>query len=153
MRHLPALLIAVDLLLGSAGPAFAARELKVVWSAEAAQLAKQSGLRWGAGLADDAAAAGGKALRTPYQPAAKGSSVNFGAPPMEMRGEVLFAVWLRAEKLPPLVPGFTVTLVAHDKKTGQWRIHRETRVYRANLSATGATSRAVFFGPCGTAPG
>ena len=56
-----------------------------------------------------------------------------------MRGEVLFTFWLRAENLPPLVPGFMVTLVAHDKQTGLWAFRGETRVYGAN-SGTGLHS-------------
>jgi len=32
-----------------------------------------------------------------------------------------------------------LTLVAHDKQTGQWAFHRQTRVYGANLQAQGYT--------------
>ena len=56
-----------------------------------------------------------------------------------MRGQVLFTFWLRAENLPPLTPGLAITLVAHDKQTGLWARHRETRVYGANLQPQGYT--------------
>ena len=62
---------------------------------------------------------------------------------MEMRGQVLFSFWLRAENLPPLTPGFVVTLVAHDKQTGQWAHSRQTRVYGVNLQAEGYTRIAL----------
>ncbi len=72
-----------------------------------------------------------------YQAGANGWSMVFSAPRMEMRGQVLFTFWLRAENLPPLTPGFMLTLVAHDKQTGQWAFHRQTRVYGVNLQAQG----------------
>ena len=68
-----------------------------------------------------------------------GWSMVFSAPRMEMRGQVLFTFWLRAENLPPLTPGFMLTLVAHDKQTGQWACHRQTRVYGVNLQTQGYT--------------
>ena len=94
-------------------------------------------------MADDATASGGKAVRIPYQAGSNGWSVVFSAPRMEMRGEVLFTFWLRAENLPPLTPGFVVTLVAHDKQTGQWAFHRQTRVYGANLKVQDYTPVAL----------
>jgi hypothetical protein len=72
-------------------------------------------MRFGTAVVDDTAASGGKALRIPYQAGANGWSVVFSAPRMEMRGQVQFTFWLRAENLPPLTPGFMLTLVAHDK--------------------------------------
>jgi hypothetical protein len=138
MRYCLAVLIAVHLLPGSAARAPAA-EPKVVWSAEAEKFATRGGMRWGAGVTDDAAASGGKALRIPYQAGSNGWSVVFAAPPVQMRGQVLFTFRLRAENLPPLTPGFMLTLVAHDKHSGLWAFHRETRVYGANLRAQGYT--------------
>ena len=60
----------------------------------------------GTAVVDDATASGGKAVRIPFQAGSNGWSVVFSAPRMEMRGQVLFTFWLRAENLPPLTPGF-----------------------------------------------
>ena len=138
MRQFQAVLITVNLLLGTAELACAAAP-KVVWSEKAERFATPSGMRLGAAVVDDAAASGGKAVRMPCEAGAKGSNMLFSAPRMEMRGQVLFTFWLRAENLPPLTPGFMVTLVAHDKRTGQWAFHRQTRVYGANLQSQGYT--------------
>ena len=137
MRHLQTALITVSLLLWAAALASAAS--KVVWSEEAETFARPSGMRFGTAVADDAAASGGKAVRIPYEAGANGWSMVFSAPRMEMRGPVLFTFWLRAENLPPLTPGFMLTLVAHDKQTGLWAFHRQTRVYGANLQTQGYT--------------
>ena len=138
-RHLLASLIAVSLLPWAAALASAAAAPKVVWSEEAEKFATPGGMRFGAAVADDPAASGGKAVRIPYQAGSNGWSVVFSAPRMEMRGQVLFTFWLRAENLPPLTPGFMLTLVAHDKQTGQWAFHRQTRVYGVNLQTQGYT--------------
>lgn len=139
MRHLRTVLIGVSLLPWGAALASAAVP-KVVWSEEAEKLATLGGMRLGAAVADDPAASGGKAVRIPCQSGSNGWSMVFSAPRMEMRGQVLFTFRLRAENLPPLTPGFMLTLVAHDKQTGQWAFHRQTRVYGANLQAQGYTS-------------
>jgi hypothetical protein len=112
---------------------------KVVWSEEAEKFATLGGMRLGAAVADDPAASGGKAVRIPCQSGSNGWSMVFSAPRMEMRGQVLFTFWLRAENLPPLTPGFMLTLVAHDRQTGLWAFHRQTRVYGASLQAQGYT--------------
>jgi len=138
MRHFHAVLVTVSLLPGAASLAYAAGP-KVVWSEEAEKFATPSGMRLGTAVADDAAASGGKAVRIPSQAGSSGWSMVFSAPRMEMRGQVLFTFWLRAENLPPLVPGLAGTLVAHDKQTGLWAHHRETRVYGVNLQARGYT--------------
>jgi hypothetical protein len=138
MRHLQAVLIAVNLLLGTATLASAAAP-RVVWSEKAEKLATPGGMRFGAALADDAAASSGKALRIPCPPGSDGWSVVFSAPRMEMRGQTLFTFWLRAENLPPLTPGLMLTLVAHHQQTGLWAFHRQTRVYGANLQAQSYT--------------
>ena len=138
MRRLRTVLIGVSLSPWFAALASAAVP-KVVWSEEAEKLATPGGMRLGAVVADDPAASGGKALRIPCQSGSSGWSVVFGAPRMEMRGQVLFTFRLRAENLPPLTPGFMLTLVAHDKQTGQWAFHRQTRVYGANLQTQGYT--------------
>ena len=137
-RHLRTALVAVSLVMWTAALASAAMP-KVVWSEGAEKFATPSGMRFGAAVADDAAASGGKAVRIPYQAGSNGWSVVFSTPRMEMRGEVLFTFWLRAENLPALTPGFVVTLAAHDKQTGQWAFHRQTRVYGANLQTQGYT--------------
>jgi hypothetical protein len=138
MRHLRTVLIGVSLLPWVAALASAAVP-KVVWCEEAEKFATLGGMRLGAAVADDPAASGGKAVRIPCQSGSNGWSMVFSAPRMEMRGQVLFTFWLRAENLPPLTPGFMLTLVAHDKQTGQWAFHRQTRVYGANLQAQGYT--------------
>ena len=138
MRHLQAVFASVLLLLGRVELASAAAP-QVVWSEEAETFATPGGLRFGAAVADDAGASGGKAVRIPHDAGANGWSVVFSAPRMEMRGQVLFTLWLRAENLPPLTPGFVLTLVAHDKQTGQWAHHRQTRVYGVNLPTQGYT--------------
>ncbi len=138
MRHLRTVLIGVSLLPWAAALASAAVP-KVVWSEEAEKFATPGGMRLGAAVADDPAASGGKAVRIPCQSGSNGWSMVFSAPRMEMRGQVLFTFWLRAENLPPLTPGFVLTLVAHDKQTGQWAFHRQTRVYGANLQPQGYT--------------
>jgi len=139
MRHLQAALVTVSLLAWAAALGSVAAASQVVWSEEAEKAATPSGLRFGAAVADDGAASGGRAVRIPYEPDANGWSVVYSAPRMEMRGQVLFTFWLRAENLPPLTPGFMLTLVAHDKQTGQWAFHRQTRVYGANLQTQGYT--------------
>jgi hypothetical protein len=96
-------------------------------------------MHFGAAVVDDPTASGGKALCIPYQAGSNGWSAVFSAPRMEMRGQVLFTFWLRAENLPPLTPGLALTLVAHDNTTGQWAHHRETRVYGVNLQSQGYT--------------
>jgi len=138
MRHLRTVLIGVSLLLWVATLASAAAP-KVVWSEEAEKFATLGGMRLGAAVADDPAASGGKAVRIPCQSGSNGWSMVFSAPRMEMRGQVLFTFWLRAENLPPLTPGFMLTLVAHDRQTGLWAFHRQTRVYGASLQAQGYT--------------
>jgi hypothetical protein len=138
MRRLLAAFISVTLLLWTAALASAASPT-VVWSEEAEKVAAPSGMRLGTAVADDALASGGKAVRIPYQAGANGWSMVFSSPRREMRGQVLFRFWLRAENLPPLTPGFVVTLVAHDKQTGQWSHHRQTRVYGVNLEVNGYT--------------
>jgi hypothetical protein len=138
MRYLRTVLIGVSLLPWVAALAPAA-EPKLVWSAAAENLATPGGMRLGAAVAEDPAASGGKAVRIPCQPGSNGWSMVFSAPRMEMRGQVLFTFWLRAENLPPLTPGFMLTLVAHDQRTGQWACHRQTRVYGANLRTQGYT--------------
>ncbi|MHB8972191.1 MAG: hypothetical protein ACYC3X_20375 [Pirellulaceae bacterium] len=138
MRFFPVVILASGLLLGTPWLVSAAAP-KTIWSDEAENFATSSGMRFGAAVVDDPAAAGGKALRIPYQADSNGWSVVFSAPRMEMRGPVLFTFWLRGENLPPLTPGLVLTLVAHDKKTGQWAHHRETRVYGVNLQSQGYT--------------
>lgn len=138
MRHLRTVLVSVTLLLWATAVASAAAP-QAVWSEEAEKFATPSGMRLGTAVTDDAAASGGKAVRLPYDPGAKGWSMVFSPPRMAMRGQVLFTFWLRAEDLPPLTPGFMVTLVAHDRETGQWAFHRQTRVYGANLQPPGYT--------------
>ena len=137
MRHHPAVLLIVPSLLWTT--ALAAAPPRVVWSEEAEKCVTTGGMRLGTAVVDDATASGGKAVRIPFQAGSNGWSVVFSAPRMEMRGQVLFTFWLRAENLPPLTPGFQLTLVAHDKQTGQWAFHRQTRVYGANLQPKGYT--------------
>jgi hypothetical protein len=134
MRSLQALIVAVNLLLGTAVTAAAPQ---VVWSEGAAKLAQPVHMRFGSALVDDAAASGGKALRIPYDAGSNGWSVAFSAPRIEVRGQVLFTFWLRAENTPPLTPGFMLTLIGHDKQTGLWAFNRQTRVYGVNLPAQG----------------
>jgi hypothetical protein len=111
----------------------------VVWSEEAENSARPGGTRFETAVVDDAGASGGKAVRIPCKAEANGWSMVFSATRMEMRGQVLFTFWLRAENLPPLTPGLMVTLVAHDKQTGEWAFHRQTRVYGVNLRTAGYT--------------
>jgi len=59
--------------------------------------------------------------------------VVFGAPKMELRGRCVFTLHVRGENLPPISDGMRVTLVAHDKQTGQWAFNRETRIYGVHL--------------------
>lgn len=143
MRRLQAAIASANLLLCAATLAAGESPPKTVWSEEAEKSAAPGGMRFGAAVADDPAASGGKAVRIPCQAGANGWSTVFSAPRMEMRGQVLFTLWLRAEDLPPLTPGLAVTLVAHDKQTGQWAHHRQTRVYGANLRSQGYTPIAL----------
>jgi len=144
MRHLATVIITVNLLLGTAAVASAATP-QVVWSAKAEKFATPSGMRCGTAVVDDAAASGGKAVRIPAAAArpspsdSSGASFVFSAPKTEMRGQVLFTFWLRAENLPPLTPGFSLTLIAHDKQTGGWAFRRQSRVYGVNLQPQGYT--------------
>jgi hypothetical protein len=138
MRYLLSALLTVGGLLGDCRLT-AADSVRPVWTEEAENVATPAGMRSGAAIVDDPAASGGRALRIPYQAEAKGWSVVFGAPRMAMRGPVLFTFWLRGENLPPLIPGLVLTLVAHDKTTGQWAHYRETRVYGVNLESQGYT--------------
>ncbi len=138
MRYLRTVLVGVSLLPWAAALASAAAP-KVVWSETADKFATPDGMRLGAVVVDDPAASGGKAVRIPCPSGANGWSMVYSAPRMEMRGQVLFTFWLRAENLPPLTPGFMLTLVAHDKQTGQWAFHRQTRIYGANLQPHGYT--------------
>jgi len=140
MRHLQAAFIPVSTLLWAGALGSVAVASQVVWFEEAEKSVTPSGMRFGAAVADDPAASGGQAVRIPYDAGANGWSIVYSAPRMEMRGQVLFTFWLRAENLPPLMPGFTLTLVAHDKQTGQWAFHRQTRVYGANLQTQGYSS-------------
>ncbi|NUQ63336.1 MAG: hypothetical protein HUU20_12725 [Pirellulales bacterium] len=139
MRHLLPAVIIISLPMWTAALASAAAP-KAVWSEEAETFATPGGMRFGTALADDGTASGGKAVRIPFRADANGWSMVFSAPRMEMRGQVLFTFWLRAEDVPPLTPGFKLTLVAHDKHSGSWAFHRETRVYGANLRAQGYTA-------------
>jgi len=139
MRVLKAVLITASLLLLAADSTSVAAASKVVWSEEAEKSATSSRVRFGTAVADDALASGGKAVRIPYEPDASGWNMVYSAPRMEMRGQVLFTFWLRAENLPPLTPGFMLTLVAHDKETGLWAHNRQNRVYGANLQTQGYT--------------
>ena len=141
MRHLQAVLIPI-MLLWTAALASAAAP-KVTWSEEAEKFATQHGMHFGTAVVDDAAASGGKAVRIPYQAGANGWSIVFSPPRMEMRGQVLFTFWLRAENLAPLAPGFRLTVVAHDKQTGQWAFNRQTHVYGINLQPQGYTPVTV----------
>jgi hypothetical protein len=81
MRHLQTVLIGVSLLLSAAALASAAVP-KVVWSEEAEKFATPGGMRFGAAVADDPAASGGKAVRIPCQAGSNGWSVVFSAPRM-----------------------------------------------------------------------
>ncbi len=139
MRVLKAVLITASLLLLAADSTSVAAASRVVWSEEAEKSATSSRVRFGTAVADDAMASGGKAVRIPYEPDASGWNMVYSAPRMEMRGQVLFTFWLRAENLPPLTPGFMLTLVAHDKETGLWAHNRQTRVYGVNLQTQGYT--------------
>ncbi len=134
-RHL---LLTLALLILIAGTASAAAPT-LVWSKEAEKLAHEGNLVRGATVVDDAAASDGKAVRIPYAAGNTNWNFLFSAPPLEMRGQVLFTFHLRAENLPPLVPGFKIIMVAHDSQTGQWAFFRETRVYGLNLKAEGYT--------------
>ena len=137
MRQLWIILVGVSFFLWAA--LASATTHRVVWSEAAEKFATPGGMHLGAAVADDPAASGGKAVRIPCQSGSNGWSMVFSVPRMEMRGQVLFTFWLRAEDLPPLTPGFVLTLVAHDKQTGQWAFHRQTRVYGANLQTQGYT--------------
>jgi hypothetical protein len=137
MRYHQAAIIIVSVLLWTAAIKPIAAASQVVWSDEAENSARPSGTRFGTAVVDDATASGGKAVRIPYDAGANGWSMVYSAPRIEMRGQVLFTFWLRAENLPPLTPGFMVTLVAHDTQTGEWAYHRQTRVYGVNLQTRG----------------
>ncbi len=126
------------LLLALAGAAVAATP-QVVWSEEAEKLTNPGNVVRDVSVVDDAAASGGKAVRIPYVAGNTNWNFIFGAPRMEMRGQVLFTFYLRAENLTPLTPGLKIVLVAHDKQTGQWAFYRETRVYGVNLKPQGYT--------------
>jgi hypothetical protein len=132
-------IISLGLLLWIPAPAQAAVPAKILWSEEAEKFATASGMRLGTAVADDPAASGGKAVRIPAEAGSSGWNMVFSAPRMEVRGQVLFTFWFRAEGLPSLTPGLVLTLVAHDKHTGQWAFHRQTRVYGVNLQAQGYT--------------
>ena len=136
MSRRPLLALALLLLAAcaaSAGPP------KLVWSEEAEKVANEGNLSRGATVVDDPAASGGQAVRIPWVTPAPGWNYLFSAPKMEMRGQVLFTFYLRAENMPPLTPGFKIMLIAHDKQTGQWAFYRETRVYGLNLRPEGYT--------------
>lgn len=137
MRFHQAMIIVVSVLLWTATGEAVAAASKVVWSDEAENSARPSGMRFRTAVVDDATASGGKTVRIPCDADAQGWSMVYSVPRMEMRGQVLFTFWLRAENLPPLTPGLMVTLVAHDKQTGEWAFHRQTRVYGVNLRAQG----------------
>lgn len=138
MRPLLTLLIVVDLLAAHPAPASGPTPTPV-WSEEAETCVRPGGMHFQAAVAEDPTASASRAVRIPCPAHADHWSVVFSAPRMAMRGQVLFTFWLRAENLPPLTPGLSVTLVAHDKQTGQWAFHRETRVYGANLRPQGYT--------------
>ncbi len=139
MTHHPSVFVTVSMLVGAAAHVPTTDASQVVWSEEAENSARPNGMRFGAAVVDDAGASGGKAVRIAQEPSANGWSMVYSPPRMEMRGQIVFTFWLRAENLPPLTPGFVVTLVAHDKQTGQWAFHRQTRVYGVNLRAEGYT--------------
>ena len=111
--------------------------MRTVWEAEAETAITGGGLRNGSEVVADDLASGGKAVRVPLQPGVTGYSLVFGAPMMEMKGQVLFTFYLRAENMPPLTDGVKVHLIAHDKQTGQWAFSRETRIYGSNLPPGG----------------
>ena len=113
-------MITISMLLWATAVDAVAATAQVVWSEEAERSAQPGAMRFGTAVVDDAGASGGQAVRIPCEKDANGWSMVYSPPRMEMRGQVLFTLWLRAENLPPLVPGFRVTLVAHDKQTGQW---------------------------------
>jgi hypothetical protein len=133
------LLLTLALLLLAAYAVCAAAP-QLVWSEEAEKLTNPGNLSKGATVVDDPAASGGKAVKMPYAAGKSGWDFIFGAPRMEMRGQVLFTFYLRAEGLPPLTPGFAIYLIAHDKTTGQWAFSRQTHVYGINLSPQGYTA-------------
>ncbi len=134
-RRLPLVLCSLVLLASVA----AAAPPQMVWSEEAEKLANPGNLARGATVVDDPAASGGQAVRIPWVSPSPGWNFLFSAPRMEMKGQVLFTFYLRAENLPPLTPGLQIMLVAHDKVTGQWAFNRDTRVYGINLHPEGYT--------------
>ena len=79
MRRLCTVLIGVSLLPWAAALASAAAP-KVVWSEEAEKFATPGGMRFGAAVADDPAASGGKAVRIPCQSGSNGWSMVFSPP-------------------------------------------------------------------------
>jgi hypothetical protein len=96
MRCLQSAVVTVGSLLGATAAASAASP-KVVWSEEAEKSVTPGGMRFGAPVADDAAASGGKAVRAAYQAGSHGWSIVFSAPRIQMRGQVLFTLWLRED--------------------------------------------------------
>ncbi len=129
------LFTATALLMAAAAAASAAN--RTVWQGEVESVATEGGMRYGAAIADDPQASGGKAVRIPCQTGTQGWNVVFSTPKVELQGRCLFTLTVRGESLPPISDGMGVTLVAHDKQTGQWAYSRETRIYGINLKPQG----------------
>ncbi len=115
----------------------AAAEPPPAWHGEVAPLVGPANLRCGAAVVPDPAAAGGKAIRIPFQKDAGGWSVVFSPPKMSMQGRCRLTLSVRGEGLPPISDGVAVTFVAHDKQTGQWAASRESRLYGSHLRPGG----------------
>jgi hypothetical protein len=113
---------------------------RTVWQDEVEKAVTAGGMRFGAAIVDDAQASGGKAVRIPFDPKAQGWSVVFGAPKVELQGRCLFTFTVRGENMSPITDGMKVTLVAHDKQTGQWAFNHETRIYGTHLPTPGYTT-------------
>jgi len=108
-----------------------------VWQGEVEAVVTDGGMRHGAAVVDDAQASGGQAIRIPCQAGTQGWNVVLSTPSVELRGRCLFTLYVRGENMPAISDGMGVTLVAHDKQTGQWAYNRETRIYGINLKPQG----------------
>ena len=139
MQRLSPMIVIINLLFWLAASDAVPAASTVVWSEEA-ESARPGGMRFGTAVIEDAAASGGKAVRIPYDAGARGWSMVYSAPKLAMRGQTLFTFWLRAENLPPLTSGLMLTMVAHDKETGQWAHHRQTHICGVNLKPQGYTA-------------
>ncbi|MHB9129458.1 MAG: alpha-amylase family protein [Armatimonadota bacterium] len=124
---------------------------KVVWQSEAEKVVHPNGMRFGAAIADDEQASGGKAIRMPWQKDSKGWCTIFSTPQLTLQGKCLITLNVRSEGMLPITDGMRVTLVAHDVATGGWAFHNDYPIYGINLKPDGYTTLTLVLNT-GSAP-